>query len=83
MANLPATLADKIALANTLAAYLDGTNLDLATELNDRNVNALLFDADFRRVLDERATRCPECKGWVAADANCDCGIDDDWDDFE
>ena len=76
--NLPANIADKIALANTLVAFLDGTDFDLAVELAERGVGEMAADPEFNRVLSERLRRCPECNAWVASDADCGCD-DGDW----
>lgn len=76
--NIPANIADKIALANLLAGYLHGTDFNLAVELAERGIDIRALDGEFGRVLNERLTRCPDCNCWVAADAYCDCD-DGDW----
>lgn len=80
--NLPTNIADKIAVANTLASYLSGTDFDLATELAERGLSPLAGDIEFSRVFTERVSRCHDCGLWVASDASCDCD-DGDWDDYE
>jgi len=79
----PSALADKIALANTLAAYLHGTDFDLGAELSDRGLDIRAADGDFGRLLLERVGHCPDCNFWVAADAYCSCGAGADWEDEE
>lgn len=77
--SLPVNIADKIALANTLVIYLDGTDFDLAVELAERGLGEMAADPEFARVLNERLCRCPACNSWVASDADCGCD-DGDWD---
>jgi hypothetical protein len=84
-------VADKIACANTLAAYLDGTEIDLSDELCGRGWPELIGDAEFDRLFTERCWRCPDCSGWLANSGDwiaghppCpDCGQSDYWDDDE
>lgn len=81
--SVPANIADKIALANTLATFLDGTDFDLAVELAERNLAPLATDPEFNRLLAERLSRCPSCNDWVATEAYCGCDDPEEWDDEE
>lgn len=61
-------VADRVARANTLAAYLDGAGIDLADELNDRGWPELIADDEFMRLFSDRCWRCPDCGTWVVND---------------
>lgn len=86
-------IADKIAKANIVAAYLVDTDNDLAGELASRGLSELATDAEFQHVFAERAFPCRECGYWELVETvlnhdldpeeKCCCECSDGGDDYD
>lgn len=58
-------VADKIAKAGIIAAYLIGLDIKLEVELSERHLYTLIDDPDFERYVLDRAYPCADCGVWM------------------
>lgn len=56
---------DKLTKATLVASYLVDTSTPLKDELEDRGLAELVGDAEFERLVGDRAYQCADCGEWL------------------